>query len=109
MILFKNFDWCKDYNLDKVSILLLDDYVTIYNSYKIKKTSHMFDVIKWIKQYNKPVTKQNTKILLVEWKSHNLLYWLNIKRDRTIHCDINVNTWWEKIIYFILSLFYFGQ
>ena len=109
MILIREFDWCKKYNLDKVEVHLSDDCATIYNSYKIKKISHMIDVIKWIKQYSKHVTEQNIMVMLVEWRVHNLLYWLNIERDRTMHCDINVNSWWMKTLYATLSLLYFGQ
>ena len=109
MILIREFDWCKKYNIDKLEVHLSDDCATIYNSHKIKKISHMLDVIKCIKQYSKPVTEQNTIVMLAEWRVHNLLYWLNIERDRTAHCDINVNSWWMKTLYVTLSLLYFGQ
>jgi hypothetical protein len=109
MFLIREFDWCKKYDLDKVEVYLSDDCATIHNSYKIKKISHMLDVIKWIRQYNKSVTKQNIIVMLAEWRVHNLLYWLNIERDRTQHCDIDINNWLIKTLYVIASFFYFGQ
>ena len=109
MILIKEFNWCKKYDIDKIEVHLSDNCATIYNSYKIKKISHMLDVIKWIKQHNKPVTEQNITVMLAEWRSHNLLYWLNIERDRTKHCDIDINSWWMKVLYVLTSLLYFGQ
>lgn len=109
MILIREFKWCKRYDIEKVEVHLSDYTATIRNSYKIKRISHMIDVIKWIKAYDKTVTQQTIFIMLAEWRTHNLLYWLKIERDRTAHCDINVNNWWRKTLYVVSSLFYFGQ
>ena len=109
MTIFKEFEWCNEYNLDKVEVHLTDNCATIYNSYRIKKKSHMLDVIKWIKKYSKSVNAQSEIVILSEWRVHNLLYWMNIKRDRTMHCDINPKSWVTKTMYIILSVLYFGQ
>ena len=37
MTIFKEFEWCDEYNLDKVEVHLTDNCATIYNSYRIKK------------------------------------------------------------------------
>jgi hypothetical protein len=109
MQLIRTFKWCGQYDIDKIEVNLTDSCATIINSYKIKKLSHMIDVVKWLKEHNKPVTQQNIFVMLAEWRAHNLLYWLNIERDRTQHCDIDINNWLIKTLYVIASFFYFGQ
>jgi hypothetical protein len=69
----------------------------------------MIDVVKWLKSYDEPVTQQNIFIMVAEWRAHNLLYWLNIEKDRTAHVDIDINTWWKKLVYAVGAIFYFGQ
>jgi hypothetical protein len=83
---------------------------TIYDSYKIKKWSHMKEVIEVIKSLNNnPLQNQSTFILICEWRVHNLLYWLKIQKDRTKDCDLNINKWYLKIAYTLLSILYVGQ
>ena len=66
----------------------------------------MKEVIEAIKGYyeiKKPVWLQ-----IAEWRAHNLLYTLGIYRNHTMHTDFNFEIkWYEKIVYFILSLLYF--
>lgn len=109
MRLIKSFDWCNQYGIDKVEVVLSDNVATIINSYKIKKLSHMIDVVKWLKSYDEPVTQQSIFIMVSEWRAHNLLYWLNIEKDRTANVDIDINAWWMKLSYAIISMLYFGQ
>ena len=109
MRLIRSFDWCNQYGIDKVEVVLSDSVATIINSHKIKKLSHMIDVVKWLKSYDEPVTQQSTFIMVAEWRAHNLLYWLNIEKDRTAHVDIDINTWWKKLAYAVGAIFYFGQ
>ena len=109
MRLIRSFDWCNQYGIDKVEVVLSDSVATIINSHKIKKLSHMIDVVKWLKSYDEPVTQQSTFIMVAEWRAHNLLYWLNIEKDRAAHVDIDINTWWKKLAYAVGALFYFGQ
>lgn len=80
--------------------------VTVFNSYKVKKRKHMKEVLKVIDQYREETTLA-IWYQICEWKTHNLLYELNIKRDRTKDYDINDNvSIWEKIAFVILSVFY---
>ena len=109
MRLIRSFNWCNQYGIDKVEIVLSDSVATIINSYKIKKLSHMIDVVKWLKSYDKPVTQQSIFIMVAEWRAHNLLYWLNIEKDRTAHANIYINNWWNKLAYAVEAIFYFGQ
>ena len=106
------FEWCKEYNIKGIVIHVYKNSVNVENSYKIKKHSHIKDVVKYIKEnfseYTS-VSKIDTHILVAEWKAHNLLYWLKIERDRTAHCDLNHNNIVKRILYFIMSLLYFGQ
>lgn len=46
--------------------------------------------------------------MINEWRAHNLLYNLHIKRDRTGTVDLNKDqSIWAKIAYAILSFLYF--
>jgi hypothetical protein len=109
MHLIRTFKWCKQYGIDRVEVILSDKSATIINSYKIKKLSHMIEVVKWIKAYKTPVTQQSTFIMVAEWRVHNLLSWLKIEKDRTMHTDINLNNWKMKLAYAVGAIFYFGQ
>ena len=107
--MLREFSWCKEYGIESLDIRINETHktVTIYNSYKIKKYKHMKEVIETIQLYhefNKPVWLQ-----IAEWRSHNLLYFLNFQRDRTQHVDLDYNQDWKlKVGYTVLSLFYFN-
>lgn len=109
MRLIRSFNWCNQYGIDKVEVVLSDSVATIINSHKIKKLSHMIDVVKWLKSYDEPVTQQSIFIMVAEWRVHNLLHWLKIEKDRTMHTDININNWKMKLAYAVAAIFYFGQ
>lgn len=79
--------------------------VTIYDSYKITRRKHMKEILERVNQHR----DGNTSIWyqLCEWKTHNLLYELNIERSRTKDYDINDDiSIWEKIGFVLLSVFY---
>lgn len=88
-----------------------EDDTRIYSSYKI--TCHL-DMIRFLKilrikypHHELAVKKRNIFGMLVEWKAHNLLYYLGILRSRTTDIDLNVGQkWYIKVAYFILSLMY---
>ena len=110
MNIMHEFKWCTEYNMDCVRVSLHKNYITILDSYKIKKHKHMKEVIKWIKNFdskylfNKPIWYH-----IAEWKSHNLLYSLKYKQDHTKHVDLDdKNKITHKIGYIFLSLFYWG-
>ena len=87
------------------------DNTKIYNSHKI--TCHL-DMIKFLKilrikypQHELAIRKRSLYGMLVEWKAHNLLYYLGILRSQTADVDLNIKQkWYIKIAYFILSLMY---
>lgn len=44
--------------------------------------------------------------LINEWRVHNLLYELNIERDRTESVDLDVDQpWYMKVLYTVISPF----
>ena len=82
MRLIKEYEWCKEYNIDCLTIDIYEDYITIWNSYKITKISHMLEVIETIRQYSRIYNRSNFQ-LVSEWRSHNLLYDLNYETAKT--------------------------
>lgn len=108
----KQFDWCSQYGLDKVKINIVSwvPSITVFDSNKITKRKHMEDVINWLKNEEKTshIMTLPTNLLVAEWKSHNLLYKLNINPERTEHLDIEGEmSLLHKIGYVLLSLLYF--
>ena len=106
MRLIKEYSWCKKYNIDSVTVdINPEQEFVIWNSYKIKKSRHMMDVLKTVNAYFK--TKHSLLYLLCEWKIHNLLNTLKYKRVSE-HCVFSENiTLGKQILYFIMSLFDF--
>lgn len=83
----------------------------IYSSYKVKNTRDMIYVIDKLREYYPyeplAINIRTLFSMLAEWKAHNVLYFLNIKRDRTKDVDLDLNEkWYRKIGYFLLSLIY---
>ena len=79
--------------------------VTIENSYKIKsikKIKQVLEICDW--QLEKFTDFRVNKFKnVVEWKAHNLLYFLNIKRDHTQSVDYTVKEkWYRKLGYWLL-------
>jgi hypothetical protein len=108
MRLIKEYPWCKKYNIETVTIDVhpQEQYFTIRNSNKIKRSKHMLDVLKTVSGYYK--SRHSLLYQLCEWKAHNLLYALKYQRKRTEHCDINEDvTLTQQIVFVALSLFYF--
>ena len=106
MRVIKEYAWCKEYGIDAVVIDIYDDYVTIWNSYKITNLSHMKEVIETIRQYSRIYNRTDFQ-LLSEWRGHNLLYDLNYETVKTK--DVNFNPdilWHEDCIYKIMYFLY---
>ena len=83
--------------------------IHIFNSYKIKRKRDMKRILMLIKcaSFNRGIFySRKEKSWIREWKAHNILYKLGIKKERTSSVDLNEN---ESILrrfgYFILSLF----
>lgn len=107
MRIIKTFNWLKTYNLEQLIIEINDNFVTIYNSHKITKSKHMNDILNVVRKYFK--LNDRNWLLICEWKTHNLLFKLNIKHVRTMHVDLdNKNTFFNKLCYVLLSFFYFS-
>jgi hypothetical protein len=109
----KTFDWCKSYGIDTVSVIVnpIRQTLTIIDSYKITKSKHIKEVLNWLKtdEISENILTQPLSILVAEWKTHNLLYFLNIEVNRTKHVDMSKNMKTiEKIGYVFVSLFYWN-
>lgn len=56
---------------------------------------------------NLAVNKRSVSSMINEWRTHNLLYLFNIKRDRTDTVDLEYpESLLMKVIYTIISPFY---
>lgn len=94
-----------------INVLLSANNTSIIDSYRIKKISDMVNVLKEIRNTcdnSYAIHKRSIFGMVNEWRVHNLLYLLHIKRDRTCTVDLNLNqSILTKIAYIILSIFYF--
>lgn len=84
---------------------------TIFNSHEVRSPIDMGYIISSIRNKvskNYAINKRDMYSMGHEWRAHNLLYSLGIMRSRTKDVDLNINqTWYIKMLYSILSLFYF--
>lgn len=99
-----------DGNGGKLVVKLDSDSVHIIDSYKIKSTKQMKNIIRLIRyaavncEFN---YKRTRRSWLREWKAHNILYSLNIKRKSAINTDLDESeSFGRRFVYFVLSLFY---
>lgn len=107
-VISKKFDWGQSYDINSIIVSLYENSLTIYDSYKIKNYKHMKEVLQWISSHEEFNIKKPMWLLIAEWRTHNLLYKLNIQKERTKHVDLDNNQDWKlKLGYTILSLFYF--
>lgn len=106
MRLIKEFVWCREYNINSIIINVTSDKCfTILYSYKIKKSKHMLEVLKFVQKYFK--SKHTIWYQLCKWKTHNLLYVLGYKKNRTESCDMNEDVKFvHQCLYVVMSLFY---
>lgn len=95
---------------DGVSGTVSDDNIHINDSYKIRKRSDMKSLLSYISASNRDneVFKHRPMYgLICEWRSHNLLFDLGYKRERTSSVDLNYpQRWYVRVAYFGLSKFY---
>lgn len=98
------------YNEEQINVGVYVDNTHIENSYKIKRIKDMRNVLELIRMDCSNETllihklKMSTQIH--EWRAHNLLFALGIARKRTKDVDLNFESWWRRIGYFVLSLMY---
>lgn len=105
----------KDYPCGTIS--LGTSVTRIPNSYRIKSIQDMKDIINRSREkVNKSrpailhtfaINKRTTAGMIIEWRAHNMLYALHIKRNRTRTVDLDINEpWYRKVGYLILSTLY---
>lgn len=83
----------------------------IHDSYQVKRINDMKGAIALIRtavhDKNTAIHKRSVNSMIHEWRAHNLLYSLGIKKSRTGSTDLEANQpRYMKIAYFILSLLY---
>lgn len=100
-----------EYNQYIIKVHLTEDNTSIIDSYRVKSISDMINVLKEIRKiYDESyaIHKRSIFSMVNEWRAHNLLYSLHIKRDRTGSVDLNIGqNICMKIAYTILSILYF--
>ena len=94
-----------------INVLLNTNNTSIKDSYRIRRINDMVNVLKKIRNTcddSYAIHKRSIFGMVNEWRVHNLLYFLHIKRRKTGTVDLNVNqSIWVKIAYTLLSVFYF--
>ena len=94
-----------------INVLLSSYNTSIIDSYRIRRINDMVNVLKKIRNTcdnSYAIHKRSIFGMVNEWRVHNLLYFLHIKRRRTGTVDLNINqSIWAKIAYTLLSVFYF--
>lgn len=88
--------------INGISYRITDTYITVYDSYKIKKNDFKQFLIQLrSEQSERTIFKKRSNCSLSnEWAVHTFLYKLNIEPDRTKNADMQWPlTWWEKILY----------
>ena len=100
---------CRD-SILKVQVS--ENNITIFDSYLVKKPKDMESLFHLIVTYigeEHPLVKYRTVSSIIhEWRVHNLLYSLKILRKRTKDVDLETKqSWYMKLLYTILSPFYF--
>jgi len=81
--------------------------VHIHDSYKIKGNRRKLEIISAITAACPTAFKTRTiKSVLREWRAHNILYRMHIKRKSTMHTDIEAKQKLKyKIGYLLISIF----
>lgn len=95
-----------------IKIHITESNTTIVDSYRISSIKDMTNVLNKIKEecsdQSLAIHKRSIFSMVNEWRAHNLLYSLHIKRDRTGSVDLNIGqNICMKIAYTILSILYF--
>lgn len=84
-----------------------ENNIHIKDSYKVKDRSKMCEILYTI-QHNHPeckVFKRSYNSMISEWRTHNRLYRLGYKKQRTGDVDINYPLkWYVELAYRILGI-----
>lgn len=98
------------YNNLSFKVQASETNTSIKDSYRAKSIDDMRYILEYISaesSENMAIHKRTMFSMINEWRTHNLLYSLKIKRDRTGTVDLDINQpWYMKMFYFILSPFY---
>lgn len=96
-----------------INVLLSTNNTSITDSYRIRRINDMVNVLKKIRSTcdnSYAIHKRSIFGMVNEWRVHNLLYFLHIKRRRTGAVDLNINqSILAKTAYTLLSVFYFKK
>ena len=95
----------KEIEIEGLTIKYTKDYITICNSYRIKKKSHMIKIlIMFLVMSQYQPKKRFITSWVKEWTAHNRLYRLGLFRSHTRDCDLEENEkWYRLLIYEILG------
>ena len=77
-----------------INVLLSTNNTSITDSYRIRRINDMVNVLKKIRNTcanSYAIHKRSIFGMVNEWRVHNLLYFLHIKRRKTGTVDLNVN------------------
>lgn len=92
-----------------VEVEFYDTNIKIIDSYKIRNNTEKKLILLLIsshEEFKKGTHKRSLSSYLREWKGHNVLYRLGIKRSHTKDVDLDEGeTLLRKICYAILSIF----
>lgn len=98
------------YENNLIRVQYSNSNIHIFDSYKIKRKQDMERILSIIQcaSFNRGIfytRRMNSWVR--EWKAHNVLYKLGIKKERAKGVNLNENeSILRKFGYFILSLFY---
>lgn len=93
--------------IDEHVCTVTSNNIHIKDSYDIKKRSEMKEILYAI-QYKRPdcnVFKRSYNSMISEWRTHNRLYRLGYKKNRTGSVDLNYPLkWYVEFAYKILGI-----
>ena len=95
-----------------LKVQVSENNITIFDSYLVKKPKDMeslfYIIVAYIGKEHPLVKYRPVSSVIHEWRVHNLLYSLKILRKRTKDVDLETKqSWYMKLLYTILSPFYF--
>jgi hypothetical protein len=78
----------------------------VFNSHLIKDKETKLNFIRFLRKHITDFDKRSEQSYYREWKTHNLLYKLNLWQDRTKDTDLDINeSKFRLLCYFLLSIF----
>lgn len=94
-----------------IYVSVSNDNIHIHDSHWITSIKDMKYILNEIRKQlqHRPdniIFKRSLFSMINEWRSHNLLYYFDIQKERTESVDLNEHNLLYDIGYFCLSLFY---